>query len=331
MLNQIDLSRTDLNLLVLFETVMREGHVGRAAERLNLTASAVSHGLKRLRALLNDPLFLKTPRGVVPTDRAIAIAPLVTEVLAQVRAIVGTAEPFDPARTHRRFAIAAPDGVSSVFLPALISRLATEAPGASISLRQLLPHPDEPRPEIAWRDVFAALDAREMDLAVVPIDAIPARFSARMLFKEQFVIAMRRGHPLEGRLDLAAYCSAAHLVVSASGDPYGFVDTALAERGLSRRVALTVPNFAFALSVVAGSDLIAALPAGHVAMHAERYGLITAPSPITLPSYNLNLVASRAALMDEGLAWMAAQLAEAASSAPLPALRLPWQSGRRRS
>ncbi len=311
MLNQIDLSRTDLNLLVLFETVMEERHVGRSAERLNLTASAVSHGLKRLRALLNDPLFLKSPRGVVPTERAITIAPLVAEVLAQVRSIVRTAEPFDPARTTRRFTIAAPDGVSSVFLPGLIDGLTTSGPGITISLRQLLPHADEPRPEIAWRDVFAGLDAREMDLAVIPIDAIPARFSSRQLFQERFVIAMRRGHALEGRLDLDAYCAAAHLVVSAGGDPYGFVDTALAEHGRTRRVALTVPNFAFALSVIADSDLIAALPARFVAMQAERHGIVSAPAPIPLPTYRLNLVASHAALMDEGVAWMAAQLAEA--------------------
>ena len=313
MMNKIDLSRIDLNLLVLFETVMQEGHVGRSAERLNLTASAVSHGLKRLRTLLNDPLFLKTPRGVTPTERASAMAPVVTEVLAQIRNIIGTAEPFDPARSARRFAIAAPDGVSSVFLPALIQQVGNSAPGVSISIKQLLPHAEEVRPELAWRDVFAALDSREMDLAIIPIDAIPPRFSARLLFQERFVVAMRRGHPLEGRLDLEAYCAAAHLVVSATGDPYGFVDTALAGHGLARRVALTVPNFAFALAAVADSDLIVALPARFVAMQAPRYDLVTVAPPIALPSYGMNLVASHAALMDDGVAWMAELLVASAS------------------
>jgi DNA-binding transcriptional LysR family regulator len=130
MLNEIDLSRADLNLLVLFETVMEERHVGRSAERLNLSASAVSHGLGRLRALLGDPLFLKTPRGVVPT------APLIAEILARVRSVVASAEPFDPARSTRRFRIGAPDGVSSVFLPPLLAILAETAPGIDISLRQ---------------------------------------------------------------------------------------------------------------------------------------------------------------------------------------------------
>src|SRR6188474_3264817 len=97
MLNKIDLSRADLNLLALFEVVLEERHVGRAAERLRLTPSAVSHGLGRLRRMLNDPLFLRTPKGVVPTARATELAAPVAEVLARARSIISTAEPFDPA------------------------------------------------------------------------------------------------------------------------------------------------------------------------------------------------------------------------------------------
>src|ERR687897_1064804 len=99
MLNDIDLSRTDLNLLVVFEVVLEERHVGRAADRLNLTPSAVSHGLRRLRKLLNDPLFLRTPKGVVPTARATELADPIAEILARIRNVVGTAEPFDPANS----------------------------------------------------------------------------------------------------------------------------------------------------------------------------------------------------------------------------------------
>src|SRR5690349_15229221 len=102
MLNQIDLSRADLNLLVLFEAVLQEAHVGRAAERLNLSPSAVSHGLRRLRVLLNDPLFLKHPKGVVPTARADALAEPILDILARARVVVGGAEQFDPVRSQRR-------------------------------------------------------------------------------------------------------------------------------------------------------------------------------------------------------------------------------------
>src|SRR5687767_9496348 len=108
MLNQIDLSRIDLNLLVLFETVMEERHVGRSAQRLNLSPSAISHGLGRLRTLLDDPLFLRTPKGVVPTDRAEELAAPIADILARIRGVVATAAPFDPAHSQRRFTIGAP-------------------------------------------------------------------------------------------------------------------------------------------------------------------------------------------------------------------------------
>src|SRR6186713_2068847 len=103
MMNLDPLSRVDLNLLVLFEVVCEEGHVGRAADRLSLTSSAVSHGLGRLRRLLNDPLFLKTPKGVVPTARAADLAVPIADVLARARSVIATAEPFDPAISRRQF------------------------------------------------------------------------------------------------------------------------------------------------------------------------------------------------------------------------------------
>src|SRR4051812_37476521 len=132
MLNEIDLSRTDLNLLVLFQVVLEERHVGRAAERLNLTPSAVSHGLGRLRQLLNDPLFLRTPKGVVPTARAKALSEPIADVLARVRSVIATADPFDPAKSARRFMIGAPDAASAVFLPPLLAELRQSAPGINI-------------------------------------------------------------------------------------------------------------------------------------------------------------------------------------------------------
>src|SRR5215468_5994345 len=115
MLNQISLSRVDLNLLVLFHTVLEEGHVARAAGRLNLTPSAVSHSLGRLRYLLNDPLFLRTPKGVVPTARALELGEPVADILARVRGVVGGAERFEARTSTRRFVIGSPDGVSAVF------------------------------------------------------------------------------------------------------------------------------------------------------------------------------------------------------------------------
>lgn len=315
MLNEIDLSRTDLNLLVLFETVMRERHVGRASQRLNLSASAVSHGLGRLRRLLNDPLFLKTPKGVVPTQRALALEPAITEALARVRQIVSSAGPFDAATSDRRFTVGAPDGVSAVFLPDLLDRIRLGAPAVDVVVRQLLPVAGEKTPERAWRTAFTELESRAIDVAVIPSDHVPARFAVRMLYEESFVLGMRSGHPLRRRLSLESYCAARHLVVSLAGDPYGFVDEVLAQSGHKRRIALTVPNFMLALAVLAESDLVCALPARFAAAHAARYGLVLAEAPIPLGRFRLNLVVPEVAMMDAGVAWFVAQLTAHATPA----------------
>src|SRR5262245_18075066 len=198
MLNTIDLSRVDLNLLALFEVVLREGHVGRAAERLNLTPSAVSHGLGRLRRLLNDPLFLRTPKGVVPTARAAELAGPIAEVLARVRNVVATAEPFDAARSTRRFTIGAPDGVSAVIVPPLLAAARVAAPDVDIGVWHLLP----PTAGRGFETVFADLDSAGMDIAIAPIDDVLARFLHRVLHDEDFVIAARRGHRFAGSATL---------------------------------------------------------------------------------------------------------------------------------
>lgn len=315
-MNEIDLSRTDLNLLVLFETVMRERHVGRAADRLNLSASAVSHGLRRLRGLLHDPLFLKTPKGVVPTERALTLAGPISDALARVRTVVSGAGPFDPSLSDRRFTVGAPDGVSAVFLPPLLDDIGHCAPRVDVAVRQLLPTTGEAAAERAWRTAFADLESRAMDVAVIPSDDVPTRFSVRPLYDEAFVLGMRAGHPLRRRLSLERYCGAQHLVVSMNGDPHGFVDQVLKKAGHGRRVALTVPNFLFALAVVARSDLICALPARFAAVHADRFGLVTVEPPLPLGRFRLNVVVPEVAMMDAGVAWFVERIMTTAKKLP---------------
>ena len=141
-----------------------------------------------------------------------------------------------------------------------------------------------------------------MDIAVIPSDHVPARFQSRTLYEEDFVVAVRAGHPFADDPTLERYCEMQHLVVSLSGDPYGFVDELLAKKGRSRRIALTVPNFMFALAVIAETDLVSALPRRFVAMHAARFavmGLELAPLHL-----RIDAVAPKAATLDAGLAWL---------------------------
>jgi DNA-binding transcriptional LysR family regulator len=305
MLNAVDLSRVDLNLLVLFEAVQEEGHVGKAAERLRLTPSAVSHGLGRLRQVLNDPLFVRTAKGVTPTARAVELTAPIADALARLRSIVVTAAPFDPASSTRRFVIGAPDPVSGVILSRLMAALRQTAPGVTVSIRQLLAAQAETgAPEHAWRSAFADLDARELDVAIIPTDEMPARFFKQHIYDEDFVVTMRAGHPFAKALTLANYCNAQHLVVSATGDPYGFVDRALAQQGRVRRTVLTVPNFMFALSVLADTDLLCAAPRRFARLHARTFGVIALEAPLPLETFKLNAIAPKPAMMDTGLAWL---------------------------
>lgn len=293
MMNEIDLSRVDLNLLSVFEVVFRERHVGRAAAALHLTPSAVSHGLGRLRRMFDDPLFLRTPKGVVPTSRAEELAPPIGDILVRVRAVVGTTAPFDPKATTRRFTLGAPDGVSVVLLPRLLAELRRSAPGIDVSVVHLLPY-----------ETVASLDARRVDLAIAPIDDVPARFTASVAYEEGFVIAARRGHPFFARPTMKSYCAALHVVVSATGDATGHVDLELAKLGRSRRVALVAPSTMAALAALAETDLLAALPSTLVAAHGKRFGLASARAPFALRTWQLRCIAPRAAEADAGLTWL---------------------------
>jgi len=314
MLKPTHLHRIDLNLLVLFQAVLEELHVGRAATRLHISASAVSHGLTRLRRLLNDPLFLRTPKGVVPTARAAELAEPIADILARATHVVASAEPFNPETSTRRFSIGAPDGVSAVLLRPLLNELQRLAPRVDVSVRQLLPTHGETSPERAWREAFADLEVREMDVAIVPSPHIPTRFHRRALYTEDFVLAMRPDHDYAKDPSLSRYCESEHLMVSLRGDPHGFVDTALEQRGMRRRVALTVPNFMFALAVVADTNMIAALPRHFASMYASRFDVKLCELPFPAGKSELHAIVPKVALLDAGVAWLFELVCDQASA-----------------
>jgi DNA-binding transcriptional LysR family regulator len=168
----------------------------------------------------------------------------------------------------------------------------------------LLPLPGDLSPARAWRSAVAELEARALDVAIVPTDEIPPRFRAHALYREDFVVAVRTGHPFVKDPTLKRYCDTHHLVVSLAGDPYGFVDEVLAKRGLARRIVLTVPSFLFALAVVADTDLVGTLPRRFVATHGRRFGVVGLDPPLEMRTFRLNAVASKAAMNDTGLVWL---------------------------
>jgi DNA-binding transcriptional LysR family regulator len=293
MLNSAQLAAVDLNLLVLFDVVLAEQSVSRAARRLNLSASAVSHGLGRLRRLFADPLFLRTPKGVVPTARANELAPAIVDILSRVGTVMATRSPFDAGTSTRRFVLGMADASAVVVLPALLASIGQLAPLIDVSLRQILPF-----------EALTELEARKIDLALVAVDEIPARFAAAKAYDEEFVIAARQGHPFLTTPSLKRYCAAQHILVSTSGDQHGFIDELLQRKGLSRRVALTVPSFMLALASLEQSELITALPLSLARTHAARFSAAWVPAPLPIRNYAVQTVTSRAALQDAGVAWL---------------------------
>ena len=150
-----------------------------------------------------------------------------------------------------------------------------------------------------------------MDIAVAPIDRTPPRFVTRVLYEEDFVVVARKRHPFALRPTLQRFCEARHLVVSMTADPRGFLDDELARQGVSRHVALTVPDFGSGLATVSGTDLIAAMPRRFVAMHAARFGVAVREVPLPPRKFSIRAAVPRVALMDAGLAWLFDELREA--------------------
>jgi DNA-binding transcriptional LysR family regulator len=162
-----------------------------------------------------------------------------------------------------------------------------------------------------------------MDIAIIPLDDLPARFHKQMLYEEEFVIALRKGHSFQRNPTLQRYCEMEHLVVSHTGDVLGFVDVELANKGVARRVALTVPNFNFALSVLAETEMVSALPRRFVAIHGARFNIVAVKAPLPLPRFSINIVLPKVAMMDAGLAWLVQLLGQVRignNGSPVPRL-----------
>lgn len=278
----------DLNLLRVFDAVMAEGSLTRAARSLALTQPAASHAVQRLRDALGDELFVRTTHGMRPTARAETLWPPVRAALASLKQTIAPAD-FDPTRDAVQWRLAMADATAVLLAPALLA--AIEGSGALVNLRVL---------PLTTRDPRRLLEAGEIDVAVgfFP-EAIPAIVAAgtdtklrhARLYSTSYVCVMRRGHPLAGKpLTLEAYCAAHHLLVSFSGRPHGLVDQALASLQRQRRIVMTVNQFFTAGRIVARSDLLTVLPEGFVDATGYRDELVTRELPLQLAPVSVEML-----------------------------------------
>ncbi|WP_088279011.1 LysR family transcriptional regulator [Ideonella sp. A 288] len=310
----------DLNLLKVFDAVMVERNVTRAADHLAMTQPAVSNALRRLREATHEDLFVPTSTGVVPTAHAQALWPTVRGALQQLQEAFAP-QGFDAGHDERSFTLAMADATAALFVPALAAALQREQ--AQVRLRIAGLSTRDPRPMLEhgeadvavgfFPDVRAAL-AAEGDAGLVCLES---------LYTCRYVCVMRHDHPLaaEGALSLDGFCGAQHLRVSFAGRPRGFVDEALARLGRERRVAITVGQFSTAGATVQRSDLLTVLPLSFVPAIGFASRLAVRPLPFDLLPIDVGMLWHRRHERDPAQRWLRDMLARVAAEVAADVVR----------
>ena len=290
-MHEIDLRRTDLNLLVVLDVLLQERSVTRAAKRLFRSQSAVSHALGRLREQLHDPLLVKVGGEMRPTPRAEQLAPELARLLVSIERVLGEDRAFAPACSRRLFTLVAPDFVAGVF-PRLVDAMSVEAPASNVELVQ------------ARRGMFRDVADGRYDLAVAPVHggAIDGLRSARLASLEWAVFA-RKGHPAAASWSAAAWASYPHIRVRTMPGSMGPVDAASRSVGLSRKSGPYVPHFMLGPQLLAGTDLLMTVPRAALAGVADAFGLIVLPCPVALEPIQFALYWSAQLDRDPAIVW----------------------------
>ncbi len=306
----------DLNLLRVFDEVMTERSLTRAARNLSLTQPAVSNAMRRLRDALGDDLLKRSGQGLEPTGHALAIWPAVREALRSLQESLVPSD-FAPAQANTTFVLAMADATAAELMPGLIAVMDREAPGVSVRVVPL-----------TTRDPRRMLEEGTADLALGYFPAALADLTARAqvgkavafshirLYDGNYVCVMRRDHPLaSGPMTLNRFCSARHMLVSFSGRPFGFIDEALASLGRERRVVLTVNQFFTAGRVVASSNLLTVLPRHFVRVTGIEDQLMLRELPFSVPVVHVDALWHHRVEWDSAHQWLRKTIAELAAKA----------------
>ncbi|RJF87842.1 LysR family transcriptional regulator [Oleomonas cavernae] len=289
----MNLSALDLNLLVALDALLAQASVGRAAARVGLSQPAMSHALRRLRELLDDPLLVRVGARMELTPRAQSLRTPLAQALEQVRGLFAT-EGFEPATSHRRFTLMMPDHVIDLLLPGLIDKVAIQAPGVRLDVAP-------------WRGPasMTADLARQTDLVVGCTADAFAGFHRQRLFADTEALAVRRDHPLGNQLaQLDSFLAAPQIAVIGRGQREDPIDLWLREERLERRIALVVPNYLQALHIAARTDLAAFVPRRLIEMLATPLNLIAVAPPVDPGTYEEFMFHPTRAQVDPGSIWL---------------------------
>jgi DNA-binding transcriptional LysR family regulator len=306
-IDHANLSRLDLNLLVAFDALLTERSVTRAAARIGLGQSAMSHNLARLRTLFGDELLTRGAEGMRPTPRALALADPVRVTLSQIQAAVLQREAFDPSTADRTFRIGLADSIEVAVIPSLLARLSVVAPAVSLRLRP-----------IDRSTILEDLDTGRLDLGIGVFDQGQIHHKRRALYSDNFLCLF---NPAQVNfippVSLEDYLAVPHVLTSLTDDGHGAVDEALARLKLKRSIALTTPGFLAVPFVVRRAPVVTTMPSRLARYFADAFGLATSPAPIELPTFTISLLWHASFDHDPGHVWLRQTLAGLSSEVGL--------------
>ena len=301
-LNTPSLSKIDLNLLVVLDVLLREKSVGRAANQLNLTSSAVSHALKRLRMLFDNELLVRDGRRMVPTARGQSLSETLPILLEQVKVTLTEPKPFDPSTSTQIFRLAAPDFVSPL-LPHVLKSITAKAPGVSVQVFAVAPTATVDMQTGRYDALIAPSFRQTDDLRGIELGAWP------------WVTFGRKDHPAFADWSLENWARFPHVLVSASSPSgRGPINQATSKLGVTRKIGTIVPHFSMAAPILAGTDMLLVVPS--VTMHdlAAVYGLTQRSLPFEVPSLNFSLFHSATSGDEPASRWFRSHIEDAARS-----------------
>ncbi|MFC4701166.1 LysR family transcriptional regulator [Glaciecola siphonariae] len=283
----------ELNLLIIFDAIMTEGSISRAADRLAMTQPAVSNAVSRMRVAWKDDLFVKNGRNIKPTLKASNMWEQIKQPIDDLSSVIKPNE-FDPASSTRTFRISAADIVANMMMVPLRKIIEQEAPNINI---HMIPY--------TIINTKQVLDDATVDMVIGAGINTENTIRSELLFNVNYLCVMRPGHPLaKSKISIDEFAGAQHLLVSLSGDVTGFTDEVLAQRGLSRRIAMTVNQFSMIVPLLKNSDLIAVAPLGGVADGIISGDITGTLTPIEMSPPGATLYWHPRQDKDQGLLWL---------------------------
>lgn len=308
----MNISKIDLNLLIYLDVLLREKNVTRAASQLNITQPAMSNGLKRLRTLFNDPILVRTSDGMVPTERARSLSPIIRKILLELEEALQGEEEFNEQHSQRVFRIMASDYAASTLLPGLLRKINQIAPNVIIDI--MTPS------DVNFHDV----EAGKIDMAINRFDELPQSFHQKTIWRDTFSCLLSADNEVVTKFNLNNYLASKHVWVSKTGfgigvgmDPkdvqkLGWVDEALARLGKKRNIKVFTRNYHVAMQLAYEDDLVATLPTKAAMLHKDDANYTIIKPPFEIPDIELKMIWSPLLHHDASHIWFRQLVIEAA-------------------